>query len=318
MPLRTFRFFALLLAALTCQSPACTAIASAYGRHWLSGRNFDWQDGRIMAVFNQPNQTRLAEGLPKAARPLRWRSRYGSITLDMVTDKGKANRAAAVDGLNEKGLSVAVLELDQAQYPVWPSSKAVIGSAQMGQYWLDRYATVDQVLESLRRIPITASIYDGKLVPLHYVIDDAVGHHAVIEYIRGKLEVYSGAQSPLDVLTNTPYALALKKWQKFNRLPVQKRHACGYGSVPRFFKAASYMSNFTGAHSAWGQMSGLLGALSYAVEPPQSSWPTQWQVVRDNETKQYCVRTMQNQMPHCFNLRLVDFKHPSLQQIRLF
>ncbi len=98
-----------LLLLIANSAMACTAVARSYQGQWFSGRNFDWGDGQAFAVVNPPGVERKALSIAKKYKPLQWKSKYGSVTITMAW-QGKPNRAAVLDGINQKGLSVAVLE----------------------------------------------------------------------------------------------------------------------------------------------------------------------------------------------------------------
>ncbi len=308
MPIRRFltaAAAALLVAVVAGQAQACTAIARPYRHNWYSARTFDWSDGRIMAVLNRSGTQHRARGLMHGVRPLHWRSRYNSLTLDM--DKhGRPNEAAVVDGMNQKGLSVAVLELDNTRYPSVGKSQPAIGSSQVAQYWLDRYATVGQVLAAAPSLAVTASIYQGQHVPLHYVLDDAGGDHAVIEYLGGRLKVYHDRSCSLDDLTNTDYSSALQQWRQYQH-GMRHHHAIsGYGSMARFFKAAHFLHD-AAPLTEKKQVRLMWAGLMSVEEPLQSPWPTQWSVVRNNTTRQYCFRSRDSLQSRCYALTQVGF-----------
>ena len=311
------RVMVVLMTAITAwQAQACTAIARPYRHDWYSARTFDWSDGRIMMVFNRSGAQHRARGLELGVRPLHWRARYNSMTLDMDND-GKPNTAAVVDGMNQMGLSVAVLELDKAQYPAVMKSRPAIGSSQLAQYWLDRYATVGQVLATLPSLAVTASVYQGQRVPLHYVLDDAGGDHAVVEYLDGRLKIYHGHSCPLDDLTNTDYGSALQQWRQHKHGMLHHQGVSGYSSMARFLRVAYFLRDAVPPSTQKNQVSMLWAGLSLAREPSQSPWPTQWSVVRNNTMKQYCFRSHGFQESRCYELRQVNFSQTAVSFKRL-
>jgi choloylglycine hydrolase len=72
---------------------------------------------------------------------------------------------------------------------------------------LDNFATVDEVIASNKTVRISKQ----NAVPLHYLVADAGGHAATIEFINGWLVAHKGKDLRYPVLTNTPYADALKQ-----------------------------------------------------------------------------------------------------------
>ena len=307
----TFRAIMIISAALLMPAvQACTAMAREYRGQFYSGRTFDWPDGRAVAVINARDTKRQALSLMSGVKPLHWRSTYGSVTIDMVRANGQPNRAAVVDGINEKGLSASVLELDDTQYPAVKSTQAVLGSAQLIQYVLDKYERVADVVKALPSLPVVSSLYKGQAVPLHFVFNDAKGNQAVLEYLKGRARIYQQKPGQLQALSNTPYQQAKQDWLQFNQLPVDKRVITGYGSKARFLKAAQFLQYDAIPQTRWAQFSLLLVGLSSAAEPPQAKWPTMWQLVRNNSTQHFCFRAQRNQHIRCFDLSLFDFSRP--------
>ncbi|MDF1795227.1 MAG: linear amide C-N hydrolase [Coxiellaceae bacterium] len=293
---------------------ACTAVARGYQGQWFSGRNFDWDDGQAFAVINRPGVSRKALSMVKGLLPLQWKSKYGSLTITMAW-QGKPNLAAVVDGINQKGLSVAVLELDDTQYPAANPKKPAIGAAMLGQYLMDRYATVAQAINAVKKIQVVATVYKGKTTPLHFMLNDAGGHTGVIEFLNGKVRAYTGKAMPLRALTNTPYAEALKQWRAVSALPLVKRWPAGYESMTRFIKAGDFLRFNKVPATRWAQFSMMWVGLSTAARPPGAEWPTRWQVVRNNTKPQLCFRAIDNQRPHCFDLNKMNFKRSSYQSL---
>jgi choloylglycine hydrolase len=123
-----------------------------------------------------------------------WRSRYGSVTF---TSYG---RDFIEGGMNEAGLIVDETNLI-AVYPP-EDDRPGISCAQWMQYQLDNFATVDEVLAHLDDLRP-----DGE--GWHYLIADATGKCAVIEYLKGTAVVYTADELEVCALSNTTYRQAL-------------------------------------------------------------------------------------------------------------
>ncbi len=280
----------------------CTEIGRKFDGQWYSGRNFDWNEGQAYVVINPAQAKRKALSIDKKYQPLEWQSKYASITIDMAW-KDRPNYAAVVDGMNEKGLSASVLELDEAEYPALNKGSKALGAAMLVQYVLDNFDSVKSAIAAIKTLPVVPTIYKGKTTPLHFVLNDSAESTAVVEYIKGKLHIYSGKKLPLHVLTNTPYSEALKEWQLLAYKPLEQRWPAGFGSMSRFIKAADFLQQSLKANESGQAISLMFVGLSGAAQPPGSEWPTEWQVVRNNTEKTYCVRTMRNQRLDCFDLK---------------
>lgn len=202
--------------------------------------------------------------------PAKWLVKYASVTFDMLQKNGLPNKSAVVDGMNSAGLQAAILELDATQYPQ-PSNKPTVASAMWVPYFLDQANSVKDAIVLAKKINVVPTIYNGLPVPLHLMLNDASGHSAVLEYVHGKLKIYTGKKLPLAVLTNTIYPKVLKEYsseQKSSSLPA------GYHSVARFVRAG-YLLKTTKPQNS-NQAFEILQAVS---EPKDSDDPTQWSVV---------------------------------------
>lgn len=299
-----------LILCLPSWGLACTSLGWQSAQGPFFGRNFDWDESEIAVVVNVRGAKHRAQGLAHGQRALTWQARYGSVTLDMWQD-GQPNRAAVVDGLNEKGLSAAVLELGGSRYPGRGKQQAALGSAQWVQYVVDHYAFVTEMIAHVKEIPVVASVYQNQSVPLHYVLHDATGDTAVIEYRQAKVRVYHGKTLPLAVLTNTPYpkALALLKSAAAPTLS-------GFDSKARFVRAADFVHQMP-AHKTgpvWQQVSHLFVGLSLVAEPAYSAWPTTWQAVRRYQEPTYYLRSLNNQRLRWLSLARLDFNQSAKSQ----
>jgi choloylglycine hydrolase len=109
------------------------------------------------------------------------------------------------DGLNEKELACGAF-----YFPGWadyeqPSkfSTAVISNLDLVSWALGNYATVDELLEALKTTQVIGFIYKpwGIIPPLHYIVVDSTGHQAILEYVKGHLNVY---ETTIGTITNSP------------------------------------------------------------------------------------------------------------------
>lgn len=263
-------FIAVLFFTSTALS--CTIFNFKANNDYFVARTFDWMDGRIAVVQNKAGGQNQSANAGMQKHPAKWRVKYASVTLDMVQKNGLPNRFAVVDGMNSAGLQAAILELGATQYPQYPK-KPTLASAMWVAYLLDQASNVSSAIALTKKVDVVPTIYDGVKVPLHIMLNDASGHAAVMEYINGKLIVYSGKNLPLKLLTNTIYPQALKEYQassKNSALPA------GYHSVARFVRAG-YLLKTTKPQNS----SQAFQILQAVAEPKNSEDPTQWSIVFD-------------------------------------
>ena len=115
-------------------------------------------------------------GLEKASsiekNPARWTSLYGSVTFVQF---GRDN---PMSGMNEAGLVVSQMWLDEARYEA-PDARPAIGVLEWMQYLLDTSASVEEALAKAAEVRIVSR------VPLHYLIAHSSGDAAVVEFLDG-------------------------------------------------------------------------------------------------------------------------------------
>ena len=195
----------------------------------MFGKNFDWvvDDGLVIANQRGIEKTAL---VPFLNRPAKWTSKYGSITFNQF------GWELPYGGINEAGLVVETMLLFESKYP--PKDKrAAIGMLQWVQYQLDNCRTVDEVIATNKRIRIFG---DPKVkMGLHYLVADATGKAASIEFLDGKMVCHSGPDLPLKALTNLPYKECLA-YVETGEGDASK----SLNSLPRFSRASSSVKEF--------------------------------------------------------------------------
>jgi choloylglycine hydrolase len=161
------------------------------------GRNFDFPVGTGHIEVNKRGIYKTAfVQLPE--KPLSWVSIYGSVTFNQI------GREFPYGGMNEAGLVIEQMWLQEASYPP-ADHRFGLTELQWIQYQLDNAATVQEVLDSdsLVRISYTST------APLHFLVSDASGDVASIEYIGGKMVVHRDNNLPYHVLSNCTYDQSL-------------------------------------------------------------------------------------------------------------
>ena len=87
------------------------------------------------------------------------------------------------DGVNEKGVAMALLAVPQVQIDN-DENKVTLNTTTAIRLVLDKAATVDEAVELLRNY----NIYFSADVNCHYLIADAAGRSVIVEYWDGKLQ----------------------------------------------------------------------------------------------------------------------------------
>lgn len=194
MPKSLGRFAAAILCALlfSAAADACTVFFLPTASGPLFARNFDFPAGGAYLARNGRGVTK-ASLLPPPLTSLRWRSRYGSVTVN------QAGFEFPTEGMNEAGLAIAALVWDGGGVPK-SALKPAINQLQWIQYQLDTQATVRDVLATLSEVPVVEMA-----LPLHFAVCDG-NECAVVEWVDGKPVAYVGADLPVPALANDGYA----------------------------------------------------------------------------------------------------------------
>jgi choloylglycine hydrolase len=230
---------------------ACTTLCLAQDGEVLYGRNYDFEIGQGYVMTNR-------RGVMKAsmAGTLRWTSRYGSVTFNQW------GREFPMDGMNDAGLVVALMWLDETVYPV--DQRPSLRVLEWIQYQLDNYGTVEELLAHAEETRIAGG------TPLHYLIADATGDIATIEYLGGQLVVHRGASLPAAVLTNDSYSRSMAHLRQFAGFGGTRGMPRSTSSLDRFARAAMLMNG------SEASVDGVFDILANVAQPI-----TRWSVVYD-------------------------------------
>lgn len=245
-----------MLAAATA-ADACTTFCAGT----LFGRNYDFEIGYGLVLVNKRGVRKTSQ---KEVRPAAWTSRYGSLTFNQF------GRDSATGGMNEKGLVVELMWLDGTRYPK-ADARSELGTLEWIQYQLDTASTVAEVIASDAKVRIGAG------APLHYLVADASGDEAAIEFLDGKMVVHRGA----NVLANDPYTASVAMMKR--------------GAMDRFARATNGLSGAATVDGAF--------ALLDEVAQPH----TQWSIVYDRRTRSVYWRTARNRTRRGVSLAALDF-----------
>lgn len=169
----------------TAKGGGCSAFnAFTPDGDYIMGRNFDFKTAPCLVIWTHP------EG------------NYSSLAVvdnNFITYGNKHNvfngRHTAqlllspyccVDGINEKGLSIAVLQIRaKATKQTDPAKKDIITTA-MVRAVLDTCANVDEAVELFKKYNMHDSLY----CCYHYFISDSTGRTVIVEFIDNKINVY--------------------------------------------------------------------------------------------------------------------------------
>jgi choloylglycine hydrolase len=291
---------------------ACSdVVVTDGGNIVVSGRTMDFEIDLKSDVKIVPRGQKVVSPAPDGKPGVSWTSRYGFVGVNAL-DINKY-----VDGLNEKGLSIGKLWLDETEYPQPASTGNALSIQDVGEWVLGNFATVAEVKAALKTVVIWGQRSEEiKMVPtLHLTVHDALGASLVVEFVKGEMHVYD---NPGGVMTNGPTF----DWQLTNLGYTRPREA-SLGTMPgttnspeRFLqlsrlkdwlpkpKSAREAAQF--AIELMDRVEALPGE-DAAANPPAifryGASYTEWTVVRDHTNLVYMYKTTMNG-----SLRGVDLK----------
>lgn len=211
------------------------------------GRNFDFDHQPALLLFTDAPDSHASVSMVDVS--------YLGVTsgADFETESGKRLLLDApllpFDGMNDKGLVVGMATVPEAQATTEPG-RPVVGSVRIQRMMLDRAATVDEAIAVFNEYTVDFS--DSP--PLHYMVADASGESAILEFVDGKLEV-SRDSSPWQAMVNY-------RW---------------FGSTQQEQQGDSRYRTISETLNASGGTLDLRGAMSLLADVQQGH--TQWSIV---------------------------------------
>ena len=152
----------------------------------IFGRNFDWEFSPALLLFNHP-----PDGYASASMvDISYLGFPGDDSADLTRKPpGQLlglldTPAIPFDGMNEAGLVIGMAAVPDAYLPVDPGRETV-DSLGIIRLALDGAATVGEAVELMRSYNVD---FEGQ-TPLHYLLADAAGDAALVEYHAGEIRV---------------------------------------------------------------------------------------------------------------------------------
>lgn len=244
----------------------CSAFSTGDTRgHVLTGRNYDFKnDTSAMLVHCRP-----AKGYESVAT-----AALDNIGMNTPEDEKRAalaNIAApfiCLDGLNEKGVSIAVLTLD-SEPTFQHTGKPVIATTLAIRLVLDRAASTQEAVDILKQYDMMAS--SGR--DYHFYINDASGDGRTVEYDCNS-STRELVDTPIRSITNF-YAMYRDKVK-----PCQHNDPYGHGRE----RYDSIEAVLTEAGDSATEETAWRAVKASSQEPNEGDITsnTQWSIVYDN------------------------------------
>lgn len=192
-----------LLGASGGPAAACTTFCFDGPQGPIFGCNLDlFIPGDGLVFINPRGVAKEGFGPGTTGVTAKWASQYGSVTFNV------AGREFAVGGMNEAGLVVGSMQLLAAEFPE-PDERGPLTIGTWAQYALDTCGSVEEVVHT----DATVRIEDAA-PPVHFLVADAEGNCAAIEWLDGELVCHTGDALPVRAMTNMPYARALAAYER--------------------------------------------------------------------------------------------------------
>ncbi len=280
------------LLAVATAFPCTTFVLKGDGQIYF-GRNldWDWEDGLVVVNPRGIKKTAL---VAQGNSPAKWTSKYGSVTFNQF------GQEKPYGGMNEAGLVVEQMMLFESQYPA-ADSRPEIDMLQWIQYQLDTCSNVAEVVATDKKIRLEQPTVPARI---HYMVCDATGDCATIEFLGGKMVCHRGQTLPYRALANSAYELSVAyAWT--NPVPAgSSERLRDPQSLPRFACAASRAAGF----QPRSPEEDVLYAFE-TLERVRQGRGTVWQIVYDISTRQIHFRTASNPQQRSLNLKSLDFPH---------
>ncbi len=187
---------------------ACSAF-EAYnekGEHFM-GRNFDYMDGPCYVVWTHPKNAYESISVADA---------NFLLTFDHCKPKSVMGRRRTLlapyfclDGMNEKGLTMAVLQIHE-KGTKQDTGKVKMFTTAMVRCCLDNCANVEEAVEMFKSFDIQDTVIFGYSLGccFHYMLTDADGDAAVVEYVNNEIRVIRSDNPEFKRLFVTNFYLA--------------------------------------------------------------------------------------------------------------
>lgn len=164
--------------------------SSSNGTVYMIGRTMEFGNSESISYEMQTVPAKVSGG------------RYGYLGAMTVIGAPPIASKAPADGMNELGLTVSALELDQSVYEQPEAGFPSINVEDVVGNILANCATVEEAAKYLESVKVVAgSLAELLKLGLHWAIHDAAGNSVVVEYLEGKRVVYDNAPR---VMTNDP------------------------------------------------------------------------------------------------------------------
>lgn len=201
---------------------ACTTLAIQNpDGHRLLARNMDWYPSTPgMLVTTSPTNGYASVGVAGVMTS----QKNGTPTQSDLETSANISPLLTYDGMNEKGLSAAILQIGRFSAPS-DQSKPTISQMAVVRLLLDRTASVNEAITALQQVNVAAFGGNfGQYGGLHFALADASGDKATVEFDNGQMHVTRANtdwQVTENVMTYDGAINSATRWNKVNNYAKQ-------------------------------------------------------------------------------------------------
>lgn len=273
------------------QTFACTTFCLKNKGEVLFGKNYDWMIGDGLIFVNKRGVSKVSTA---ENTPAKWVSKYGSVTFNQY------GRESPNGGMNEAGLVIELMWLEEALYPK-ADARPAVDVLEWIQYQLDTAASVEEVIQNAEKARIDSEI------PLHYLVSDRSGNAASIEFLDGKLVAHTGEKMPVSALANDTYEKSLN----YSKTATAEK-AKTESSLDRFTRAAQKTKEFEKQPKT--EQEAVTYAFDILANVAQKN-ATQWSIVYDQRRGKIHFRSMQSPQIKSVDTKSFDYSCGSAVKI---
>jgi len=279
-----------ILTPLTAK--ACSRIFwNDNGVAMVAARTLDWShsfEDLLMVIPRGETMNGGFKGSPE------WTAKYGSVVATVIpyikqfgfdyVDDG------AVDGINEKGLTVHGLYLGETVYPIDElSDLPKVSYFRWARYLLDNFANVKETVAGMEKVRIAPVKMGDKVLGAHFAVEDPTGDSAIFEFIDGNLVIHHGIK--YTVMTNDPvYPVHINNLKEYKDFGGKKEILPGGTDADeRFIRAATFLHRLkkpADADDALGRILGVARAVQVPFDADEYG-PTWYTSLTDLTNKVY-------------------------------
>ncbi len=305
---------------------ACTTAVYNNGNAALSVRTMDWfghDDARVVG-----DGAGIENTYADTEGAITTTSKYASLKIESFLTK------VVAESMNEEGLEARMLYLgpDYTAYTSFPKptdAKTDVDVTRLAEWAVDNFATVPQVVEALQTIDVINTGICGlpphndmnhcsEITPAHFQFADRAGNTAVVEFVRGEIQIFTEEEGTA-YMSNDPEFAAHLILDKEQTAPGATIRSYDRRLRAKAVLADMYARNVTDNEAAKLSIKGA-GATIFAgydqIDPfVNDVFPTLWTIYTDRNELEWVLDRYDTWNGEIYNFTMFDTKLPERQEL---